>query len=212
MTKNLPILLALAALASGCSASSSEDVNQESYGLSNPTISLSGEYRFAGRVEPLNRLTVDVVDMRMSDAKDRLEAVKSGGGQCTLAVSNTYRCVTHGDAVDVSTESLDKAKERNANLAVTFGPVTGGAELVSQAPGLTEYKIHQQGSSPLGAFEEYTYLDLGDLVKIVLPSGGIETLELMVDKDGTLRKWERVVDHEGRWRWHEDATLVYLAQ
>ncbi|HEU4535656.1 MAG TPA: hypothetical protein VFS00_16125, partial [Polyangiaceae bacterium] len=57
-----------------------------------PPVPHAGEYRFQGRVVPLARLTVDVVNMLMQGSAERLARLQAAGATCQLVLSNTYRC------------------------------------------------------------------------------------------------------------------------
>lgn len=203
----------LALVLSACSSSPEENgaVATSSLAAAQP-IALSGDYVPDGRVDALARLTVDVIDTRMSDATKRLASVRAGGGNCQLVVSNTYRCTTMRSASEVAAASLDRMRANTADVRVTFGKTTGSPSLVTDAESLTEWEIPQLGSSPGGAFDAYTYRQLaGGLAKIELPASPTG-FELIVTDADTLRKWERVVVSEGRWRWHEDMGTVILAR
>lgn len=199
-------------LAAGCAATPADDSSAQSSNVeASQPLSFRGEFVPSGVVEPSMRLTIDVVDTRMSDAQERLTAIRAGGGLCELVVSNTYRCRTHKKANAVPQTSLDKIAAKNATASVTFGEMHGVPSKTSEGESLVEWSIPQNGSSPAGAFEEYRYLQLdGGLTKIVFP-GASEPYELIVKDAGHLKKWDRVVVNEGRWRWHEDMALVVLA-
>lgn len=208
------MMVAIATVAAGCTAGApGEEASEESFSAaSSAPIALSGEYRFAGEVQASARLTVDVIDMRMSDAATRLAAVRAEGATCELVLSNTYRCRKVRAASAVPAESLAVIGERNAQVYASFGEVTGPARVVSQGDYLVEWQIKQAGESSAGPFDAYRYLQMGDdMVKIVLPGASeISSLELIVKDAHHVAKWDRRVVSEGRWRWHEDMALVVL--
>jgi hypothetical protein len=173
-------------------------------------IALAGEYRFAGDVKPLGRLTVDVIDERMTGAAERLETVRAGGGNCSRVLSTTWRCTTMRTN-GVPSSSLVAMAEAAGDLVVSFDAPTAPPALVSEAESLVEWTIFQTGeSSTGGAFGAYRYLDLqGDLVKIVLPTAG-GSLELTVRDESHLGKWTSKRVSEGQWRWHEDMAVLVL--
>jgi hypothetical protein len=210
------LVTAWAAIAAGCSAESTpEDASSSTLASTARTpIGLSGDYRFAG-VKPIARLTVDVIDVRMPDANERLDAARAEGATCWLVVSNTWRCTKMHEASDVPQASLDAIATRQRELFASFGGVTGSPALVSEAESLVEWEIPQNGSSPLGPFTTYRYLELRDnLIKIVLPGAtqSSPTMELILRDAGHLDKWESKVVTESRWRWHEDMAFVGLAR
>ena len=207
--------LVIGLLVTGCSAettSPSSEAQAAPLSETGSPIALAGDFRFGGEVEAIGRLTVDVIDTRMSDSATRLEALRAQGATCRLAASNTYRCTKMNRAPAVPASSLEAIATKNRELFASFGEVTSSPSLVTDAESLTEWKISQRGATPLGAFEDYRYLDLqGDLVKIILP-GQSESLELIVKGADRLAKWDRKVVNEGRWRWHEDMALVILTK
>lgn len=206
-------LTTFATLGFGCTAETRTTEGEESAPLApasaDAPIALSGEYRFAGTVEPLGRITYDVIDVRMSDAQERFERVRAEGATCELVMSNTYRCKNHRGPGAVPSSSLETIGERNREFFAKFeGPARNS--LVSRADFLVEWSVKQLGATPDGAFSEYTYLSLADgLVKISLP-GPMDGTELMVKDADHLRKWDRRTVAEGRWRWHEDTAVVVL--
>jgi hypothetical protein len=168
-----------------------------------------GEYAFDGTVEPVGRLTVDVVDKRMPDAENRLMQIKAEGGNCTHVTSLTVRCTKMNPGATVPVESLVRIAERSKDLSVRFGQRTGAPTLVSKAEALTEWQIPQNGETPLGIFDKFRYLELQGLVKVIFPypQGNFELNTL----DGRhLRKFESVTVYENRWRWHQDMAQVIL--
>ena len=210
----LATTLVLSAVLAGCTAAASPDSEEQSANLSQARspIALSGDYRFADSVRPLGRLTVDVIDTRMSDAQSRLEALRSAGASCSLVISNTYRCTKMHPAASVPSESLGEIAEDNQSVFVTFGAVTGSPSVVTEGDSLTEWEISQEGTSSAGPFTSYRYLELADgLVKIILPgSSALSSLELIVEDEGRLGKWSSTRTSEGRWRWHEDMGIAAL--
>ncbi|MBX3229112.1 MAG: hypothetical protein KIT84_02140 [Labilithrix sp.] len=207
-------VLALASLA-GCSADAATeaDVAGDELAIGSAPIALDGTYYFEGEVKPLGRLTVDVVDMRMSDAADRLADLRSSGANCALVISQTYRCTKMHGASAVADASLEAIAARSAGLSVTFGARTGSPSLVTDADSLTEWQIPQNGTGLAGSFDRYTYRQLRNgPTKIVLPGAGDLGDELLVEDASRITKWERKVVTEGRWRWHEDMAVAVLAR
>jgi hypothetical protein len=215
LTSRLATTLLLAFLAAGCSAGSAEGALEQASDVSatrsTPT-PLDGHFRFAGQVEAIGRLTVDVIDTRMADAATRLEALQADGAECPLVTSNTYRCTKMHPASEVPAASLDALGASNREAFAKFGAVTSAPSLVSEADSLVEWQISQTGSSKLGPFSAYRYLQLdGGLVKIVLPGATeSQSLELILKDANHLGKWDSRTVSEGRWRFHEDMALVIL--
>jgi hypothetical protein len=211
------LVTAFAAFAAGCSAEAAPEAAASSeLGSARAPQALSGDYRFAGEVKPVGRLTVDVIDTRMPDANDRLDAARAEGAACWLVVSNTWRCTKMHKAEAVPQSSLDAIALRGGDLFASFGAMTGSPSLVSEGESLVEWQIPQNGSSPLGAFETYRYLELQDgLVKIIVPGApgaSAPSMELLRRDADHLGKWESKVVTESRWRWHEDMAIVVLAR
>ena len=94
--------------------------------------------------------------------------------------------------------------------------MSGSPALVSEGESLVEWEIPQSGSSPLGAFAKYRYLELQDgLVKIIVPGApgaSAASMELLRRDADHLGKWESKVVTESRWRWHEDMAIVVLGR
>ncbi len=217
MTRSAPVTVFTSILlgALGCSAGADESPTESAsaqIGTAKAPIALSGDYRFAGDVQAVGRLTVDVIDTRMPDATARLAALREVGAACTLAMSNTWRCTKMHPTTAVPAGSLAKISARGADLFASFGATTGSPVIVSEGESLVEWEVPQDGSSSVGPFTQYRYLDLqGDLVKIILPgSGSTGSMELIVKDAMHLAKWESVTVSEGRWRFHQDMALVIL--
>jgi hypothetical protein len=171
---------------------------------------LAGQFRFQGTVQPLGRLTVDVIDMRMADASTRLDAARAEGAVCEITPGNVYRCSKLHDPSAVPTSSLEAIGARDRGLFASFGDVTSAPSIVSQGDSLVEWQISQSGESSVGPFTSYRYLELaGGPVKIVLP-GEHGSLELILQDEGHVAKWDDRTVSEGRWRWHDDTALVVL--
>jgi hypothetical protein len=176
-----------------------------------PPITLTGQYTPDGSVEPIGRLTVDVIDERMAGAAARLAAVRAEGAACQRVLSTTWRCTKMHEGAAVPSTSLAAIGAANTNVYASFGAVTGSPSTVSEAESMVEWSIHQLGSSSVGPFGEYRYLDLqGDLVKIILPGTSGSGLELIVKDEHHLAMWAKKHVSEGQWRWHEDMALVLL--
>jgi hypothetical protein len=171
----------------------------------------NGEYVFEGGLEPIGRITVDVIDLRMSDAQPRLEKLRSEGSACQHVTSVAVRCTKMNPGATVPADSLDRIAERSKDLSITFGQRTGAPVLISKAEALTEWQIQQRGETPLGRFDKYRYLELQGLVKIVFPNPQ-GNLELNTLDGRLLRKFESVTVHESRWRWHQDLAHVILTE
>jgi hypothetical protein len=173
-------------------------------------IAFSGDYRFDGQVVPLARLTVDVVNMLMQGSAERLARLKAGGATCQLVLSNTYRCKKMKGPEAVPASSLAALGAQDANLFVTFGAQTAPPVLVNDAPSLKEWQIFQAGTSSLGAFTGYRYLQLeGGLEKIVVPAAtGTGSLEFVVRTSGNVAKHETKNVTENQWRFHQDMAFV----
>ncbi len=208
----LAAALALSSLGCGTeSVSSSTEASGLAEATAEPPLAFSGAYRFASEVEPLGRMTVDVIDARMSDAAERLERAHAEGATCVLVMSNVHRCRKMHEASSVPASSLTALADRSKPLFASFGDVTSAPELVTEAESLVEWKVFQEGETSFGAFSFYRYLVLaGGTVKLVLP-GDHESLELLVRDAGHLGKFERLVVNEGRWRWHEDIAVAGLS-
>jgi len=196
------LLLALASCAAAPAAETqSSEVNAA------PT-ALAGEYRFRGEVKPLKRLTVDVIDVRMPGAAERLEAVRRDGATCERPLANVYRCTTHRDAAAVPPESLAKIAARSEGDHATFGAVTAPPSLVNDSESLIEWEIFQEGGTHAGTFERYVYRVLaGRLSKAALGE-----VEVIVDDAAHLSRFASVTVNESRWRWHVDSALVGLTR
>jgi hypothetical protein len=175
-----------------------------------PPIALAGDFRFEGQVEPVTRLTFDVVNMLMSGAATTLERLQDAGATCQLVVSNTYRCKKNKGPAFVPDSSLAALGAQDAAVFVTFGAQTAPPALVNDAPSLKEWQIFQTGTSSLGAFTGYRYLQLeGGLVKIIVPAAtGSSSIEFIV-KDAThLAKHETKNVTTNQWQFHQDTALV----
>lgn len=169
-------------------------------------VALQGTFAFQGHVQMMGRKTVDVVDVRMSGAAQRLAQLRQGGANCSLVNSQTYRCLTLSREFDPLAAVI--LSQRNQGLAVAFGAMTGVPSLVSQGTDLVEWEIPQQFRWNRGAGEKYRYLELrGGLVKIVLP--GQPDLWLNLSREG-LRRFDSVTTTVDRWRFFEDYGEVIL--
>lgn len=169
-------------------------------------ISFQGVYQFRGTVQMMGRRTTDVIDTRMADASQRLEALRRSGATCTVVNSTTYRCVTLSTQFDpVAAVAL---AQRNEGLTVAFGPVSGPPSLVTQGDSFVEWLVPQQTRWNLGTGESYRYLELrGGLVKLVLPGRP----ELWLNfQGGRLRRFDSVTTTVDRWRFFEDYGEVFL--
>jgi hypothetical protein len=206
----------LMSMLAGCAATTADSEDQSASLSASPAsvrtpTALSGDYRFDGNVKAVGRLTVDVVDTRSADAETRLQSLRAEGAACTLVISNTYRCTKMHSAGDVPSTSLDDLGESNRDLFASFGAVTSSPVIVSQGDSLVEWQISQRGTSSVGDFTSYRYLEMsGGLVKIILPGvTASQSLELIVEGDH-LGKWDSRRKSEGRWRWHEDMAIVAI--
>lgn len=200
---------AVLAVVAGCAAPESEpEVSTAAVTTATAPIALDGTYAFKGEMRASARLTVDVVDTRMSDAAPRLAALRAEGASCPLVASQTYRCTKLRPAGEVAAASLEKLAAKNAGLAITFGRLEGSPHLITDAESLTEWEIPQSGTGPLGAFDTYTYRALENgPTKIALGDSD----EYTVEDGGHIVRWNSTIVHEGRWRWHEDIAFAVLS-
>ena len=188
----------LGAFLVGCSAGSAGDDGAVTTAAATTAapIALSGKLRFAGHVQPVARLTTDVIDTRMADADARLAKLQADGATCEFVGADTWRCTLMHPAADVPLSSLDAIAAGSRDLYASFGASLGKPSIVSQGDSLTEWQIPQKGSSSAGPFDSYRYLELdGGLVKIILPGKTEnESLELLVQGGGQhLARWKSTV-------------------
>jgi len=210
MTRFVTLLVAALAV-TGCTAAASNEASSASADTSGANlIALTGTYQSHGEADAMDRLTVDVVDTRMTGSADRLAGLEAAGAACTAVFSTTYRCTSLSK--DVPQSSLDKIAKANT-FRVTFKKPTAPPSLTSQADSLTEYLVSQPGESSVGRFDSYRYLELdGGLVKIVLQDGannGAGT-ELIVEDAKHLAKYGSTTVSDGQWRFFQDSALVVL--
>lgn len=213
-----PALLAavsLVTLGTAACTGTPEDTSTEAAAVTSapmPVGSLAGEFRFAGGVEAIGRLTVDVIDERMADAQTRLEALRQIGATCERRMANTIRCHKLHPAGTVPAASLAAIGEANRQAFATFGAAWGAPSIVTDGDSFKEWTVPVDGASDSGAFRLYKWRQLGEnLTKIVLPGRSeTEANELIVKDASHLARWTSKVTTESRWRFHEDIALVIL--
>lgn len=178
-----------------------------------PPYGFQGSYAFLGQVEALHRKTVDVIDLRMADAQQRLQTLRQMGAQCQQVNSQTLRCQHFLTAQQVPVSSLEVVRQRNRGLVLQFGQEWASPSLISAGESLIEWKMAQHIQWPRGRAETYRYLLLTpNLVKLVLTAGPQETLWLHTQTPKELRQMHQVTTSEGRWRFHEDLMEAVLVQ
>ncbi len=174
---------------------------------------IEGTMVFTGVVEPRGRLTVDVIDHRLPDAKKRLEQALAQGAHCEPPTNGVIRCSRMWDATHVAPESLRKAAVRNEGFYVAFSDEAGEPVLISKGSGTTIWHVPQGGVWNGDRFTSYRYVYMhntaDDIVKLML-DGGKEAYELMRYSDRTYGKLDAVVVNESRWRWHIDYVSAIL--
>lgn len=219
LRSSLPLVaLAFVSSLAGCAAESPDETSgaTESAVTSAAPVevgSLAGEFRYAGKVEALARLTVDVIDERMTDAATRLEELRRIGATCERKTSTMLRCHKMHPAGTVPASSLAAIGDANAQVFATFGAAWGSPTIETDGDSFKEWSIPVDGTSPAGAFRLYKWRQLGEdgPTKIVLPSrDAAEPLELIVRDASHLGRWASHRVSEGRWRWHEDIALAIL--
>jgi hypothetical protein len=212
------LFLALTALGvAACSSSpGSSDVTTSAASAAdgaNPTPPV-GDFRptSAGNVQAMARLTVDIIDMRQSDAQEHLASLRAAGAACQAEPADQWRCSLMHAASEVPAASLAKIGTRNQGLYATFEAPIGKPALTSQGDSLVEWAIPQSGTSSVGPFDSYRYLQMeGDMTKLILPAPrGDDGLELILQDASHLAKWDSITVTESRWRFHEDMALVVL--
>lgn len=172
-----------------------------------------GTYSFNGNVEPQGRLTVDLIDMRMADAKKRLDELRAQGALCEVVESKLFRCTKMRGAADVAPESLRKIAVRYAGFFVTFSKRFAPPSLVSEGSHVIEWSVPQAGEWNGDRFHSYRYLLMrdsqGDMAKLIL-NGFESTLELLTFDGRTLKRFDSTIVNESRWRWYVDYATVDL--
>jgi hypothetical protein len=213
-------LLATIAFAPACNEATGEptpDAQEQESAFVNfeatPPISFSGDFRFSNRVFPLGRLTTDVINMQMPGAAELLAELQASGAACQLVLSNTWRCKKMHGPEAVPQSSLDALGDKDDDLFVNFGPVTAPPALVNDAPSLKEWQIFQTGSSSLGPFTGYRYLQLeGGLAKVIVEAPtGSDSLEFVVRDSTRLSKHETKNVTDSQWRFHQDLAFVVFS-
>ena len=173
--------------------------------------SFSGDYRFTGVVEPVGRMTVDVVDARMPDAAKQVQTIESNGGYCQR-VASSIRCTTMNHASSVPQSSLLKIHDKNVGLQVSFGTQTSPPSVITRGSTVVDWQISQPVQWAGGRADNYVYREMqGGISKLILP-GTPEPLTLNSVDGQTLNKQETFVVTESRWRWHEDMASIVLTR
>jgi hypothetical protein len=211
-------LFATLALTSACSDAAGDPPGAQEESAfttfeATPPVAFAGDFRFSNRVLPLGRLTTDVINMQMPGAAQLLAELQASGAACQLVLSNTWRCKKMHGPEAVPQSSLDALGDKDESLFVNFGAVTAPPVLINDAESLKEWQISQQGSSSLGPFTGYRYLQLeGGIAKIIVPAAsGTDSLEFVVRDSTRLSKHETKSVTDSQWRFHQDMAFVVFA-
>ena len=173
-------------------------------------VAFVGRFVASDGVRPLGRLTIDIIDRRLPDAMERLDAARAQGAICEGASGALIRCRRMLGAEHVPATSLAIIAEKNRGLWVLFSPEVAAPQLVMESEYLKEWVISQNVKWPTGEVVGLRRRLIRDsFVKLVIGQG--ESKFELVSNDGrTLEKSDRVTVVESRWRWHEDHGAAIL--
>lgn len=172
-------------------------------------VALSGSYIFKGRVEPLARITYDIIDLRRPGSQQRWEQLRALGAQCQAAPGQMIRCLTYGRISDVSASSLQKMAERHRGLRIDMGALRAAPSVITDSGEIRQWSVPQSFQWNRGSFEQYIFWETRIGNKIVLP--GVENgFWLNVLSPRMMALHDSINVTEDSTRWHNDAALVIL--
>lgn len=168
-------------------------------------ISFSGTFVFSD-VEPVARISYDIIDLRWKDARDKIEELREQGAFCENRAPKTVLCTLRHEASSVTESSIEAIREEYQEADIIFGEVRGNGQLIRDGDSVKDWAIEQDVIVFSQETDNYIYRQIQNKVeKLVFRD---IDLEFVVASPQLLEKRARKSVRESRWRWHEDLMKV----